>query len=155
MHANRPVRLAAVLWLLLFIAGCAASPVPTLTLTIREKDCSLDGPMSVPYGELNIRLVIEQQKPTDSGYALISLKEGKTLADLGAWPSNADGPAWVVAIDTVHAMAGGTHTYTYDLSRVANPNYQGEPLYLACFHIDPTAVLPAILGSFGPIEVTK
>ncbi|HLO15566.1 MAG TPA: hypothetical protein VK206_12100, partial [Anaerolineales bacterium] len=63
-------------------------------MTIKDSQCTLDGPTTVPHVVLTINLVMDGQKPTESGYALIKLKEGKTIEDLKAWPSAVQ-PDWV------------------------------------------------------------
>jgi hypothetical protein len=91
---------------------------------------------------------MDEQKQTESGYALITLREGKTIEDLKAWPS-ADQPDWVNLIHGVHEYTNGTHTYTYDYANVATD----QILYLACFRADPDTGVIAKIGAFGPIEV--
>jgi hypothetical protein len=131
------------------------TPTPTspaiLTLTINEMECSLDGPMTIPFGEFMIKLVLNEQKPTDSGYALARLVDGKTVEDLKAW-SSGNQPPWFILIDGVHENAGGNHTYSYDLRKI--PSYNGDPLVLMCARISDTGNMLK-LGVFGPIEVKK
>ena len=124
---------------------------PILTLTINEMECSLDGPMTIPYGEFRIKLILLEQKPTDSGYALARLLDGKTIEDLKAWPTMKQ-PPWLLVIDGVHKSAGGNHTYSYDLRKI--PTYAGEPLFLVCARMTDTGTT-AKLGAFGPIVVKK
>ena len=135
---------------LLFLVGCKTQ-TPTLTLTINEMECSLDGPMTIPYGEFMIKLVLNEQKPTESGYALARLVDGKTIEDLTAWPTM-EQPPWLIVISGVHEMAGGDHTYSYDLREI--PTYNGEPLFLVCARMTDTGTT-AKLAAFGPIEVKK
>jgi hypothetical protein len=129
------------------------SPIPTpiLTLTINEMECTLDGPMTIPYGEFMINLVINEQKPTESGYALARLVDGKTIKDLQAWPTM-EQPPWLIVINGVHETAGGSHTYSYDLRQI--PTYSGEPLFIVCARMTDSGDT-AKLGAFGPIEVGK
>ncbi len=142
--------------MVLFIVGCTSSThtqvaTPTLTLTIHENNCTFDGPKTIPDGDFMIKLVIEEQKPTESGYALVTLEKGKTIEDLKAWPS-ADQPAWVVLVHGVHELAGGTHTYTYNPTKFTeNALFHGGPYYLACFRTDPNTGSVAKIGAFGPI----
>jgi hypothetical protein len=130
------------------------TPTPTppiLTLTINEMECSFDGPLTIPYGEFMIKLVIIEQRPMDSGYALARLVDGKTVEDLKAWSSGQQ-PPWFILIDGVHENAGGNHTYSYDLRQI--PTYTGDPLVLMCTRITDMGNM-AKLGVFGPIEVRK
>ena len=126
-------------------------PIPILTLTINEMECTLDGPMTIPYGEFMINLVLNEQKPTESGYALARLVEGKTIKDLQAWPTMAQ-PPWLIVISGVHETAGGSHIYSYDLRQI--PTYSGEPLFIVCARMTDSGDT-AKLGAFGPIEVGK
>jgi hypothetical protein len=142
-----------IIWVplaLLFLFGCTPQ-TPTLTLTIDEMECSLDGPMTIPYGEVRIKLIINEQKPTDSGFALARLEEGKNIEDLQAWPTM-EQPPWLILISGVHENAGGEHIYSYDLREIST--YNGEPLYLVCARIMVSGTT-AKLGAFGPIEVKQ
>jgi hypothetical protein len=126
-----------------------AIPNSTLTLTIRENNCSLDGPSTVPHAELTINFSMDEQKPTESGYALFTLKEGKTIEDVKAWPS-VNQPPWINLIQGVHEFTNGLHTYTYDYTHVAT----NQTLYLVCFRANPdTGEIARVGGPFGPIEV--
>ena len=138
----------------LFLVGCTAS-TPILTLTINENKCSFDGPKTIPNDEFTIRLVINQKELAETGYALITLENGKTVEDLNAWPS-ADQPPWIVLLDGVHEMATGTHTYTYDPALFTqNAAYHGGPYYIVCFYTDPGTGTREKVGVFGPIEIKK
>jgi len=123
-------------------------PPPTLTLTIKENVCTLDGPTTIPHSVLTINLMMDEQKQTESGYALITLKEGKTIEDLQAYPS-AIQPDWVNLIHGVHEFVNGLHTYTYNYANVA----ADQTLYLVCFRADPDTGAIAKIAAFGPIEV--
>ncbi len=126
------------------------TPVPpsTLTMTITDSSCTLQGPSVIPHVVLTINLVMDEQKPTESGYALITLKEGKTIEDLKAWPTAAQ-PPWVNLIHGVHEFTNGMHTYTYNYGNVA----EDQSLYLVCFRSDPDTGAWRVVGNFGPIEV--
>ena len=132
------------------ISPPTATPIPpsTLILTIKENECTLSGPLTIPHVVLTINLMMDEQKATESGYALVTLKEGKTIEDLKAWPS-ADQPEWVNLIHGVHEFANGLHTYTYDYTHVT----EDQTLYLACFRADPVTGVIAKIAAFGPIEV--
>jgi hypothetical protein len=124
------------------------TPPSTLTMTIKDSQCTLNGPTTVPHVVLTINLVMDEQKPTESGYALITLKEGKTIEDLKAWPS-ADQPPWVNLIHGVHEFTNGMHTYTYNYANIATD----QILYLVCFRTNPDTGIIQAIGRFGPIEV--
>jgi hypothetical protein len=159
--------------LLLFITSCQAAPTPmpptlppptatappapppataivpvTLTLTITDNECTFAGPSIFPHAVLSINVMMNEQKQTESGYALVTLKEGKTIEDLKAYPSAAQ-PDWVSLIHGVHEYTNGLHTYTYDYTKVAtNP-----PLYLVCFNSDPVTGAWIKRAAFGPFEL--
>jgi hypothetical protein len=97
---------------------------------------------------LTINLIMDEQTPTESGYALITLKEGKTIEDLKAWPSAAQ-PLWVNLIHGVHEFTNGRHAYTYNYTNVTTD----QILYLACFRTNPDMGIIAKIGAFGPIAV--
>ncbi len=42
-------------------------PPSTLMLTIKDNDCTLGGPTTIPHVVLTINLVMDEQKPTESG----------------------------------------------------------------------------------------
>ncbi len=123
------------------------SPV-TLTMTIKDNECTLDGPSTIPHAVLTINAVIDEQKATESGYALGTLKEGKTIEDLKAWPTAVQ-PDWFNLIHGVNEFTNGLHTYTYDYTNVAtNP-----PLYLVCFNSNPDTGAWMKRAAFGPVEL--
>jgi hypothetical protein len=134
-----------------------APPVPptptaivpvTLTLTITDNDCTFEGPATFPHAVLTINVVMDEQKQTESGYALVTLKEGKTIEELKAYPSAVQ-PDWVNLIQGVHEFTNGIHTYTLDYTHVAtNP-----PLYLVCFNSDPDTGAWIKRAAFGPFEL--
>jgi hypothetical protein len=143
---------------LLFLVGCTTpTSTPILTLAINEKVCTYDGQNTIPNGEFAIRLIINEQKPNESGYAFFTLEKGRTIQDLKAWQSP-DEPPWVILLDGVHEFSGGTHTYVYDPKKFEyNARYHGGPYYLVCFRANPDTGITntKIGGPFGPIEVGK
>jgi len=104
--------------------------------------------MIIPHVVLTINLMMDEQKVTESGYSLVTLKEGKTFDDLEAYPSAVQ-PDWVNLIQGVHEFANGLHTYTYDYTKVTTD----QTLYLVCFRADPVTGVIAKIAAFGPIEV--
>jgi hypothetical protein len=97
---------------------------------------------------LTINLIMDEQVPTESGYALVTLHEGKTIEDLKAWPTGIQSD-WVDLIGGVQEYTNGTHTDTYNYANVSTD----QILYLACFRADPGTGILAKIGAFGPIEV--
>ena len=128
----------------------AALP-PAFTVTIMGTKCTLDGPMTVPFGKFTIKLVIEKQKISEMGYGLVTIDEGKTLEDLKA--ATAAQPAWVHRLAGEHRLEG-TSSRAFDLAKMP-AFYKGEPFYVVCFYTDPELSLRQNIGAFGPIEVEK
>jgi len=152
MNRNRIFKAIGGLLILLFTLGCTLQ-TPTLKLSIKEMECSFDGPESIPFGEFIIKFTLDEKKPTESGYALVTLTDGKTIEDLQALTTD-NQPSWVTLIDGVHEYTAGSHTYSYDLNTVTTA-YHGQPLYLACFRANPDTGYIEKIGAFGPIEVEK
>ncbi len=126
---------------------------PTMKLSIIENECSFEYPSTFVNGEFRIQLTLNEKRPTDSGYALVTLDKGKTIEDLKAWPT-AEQPVWVFLIDGVHETSVGTHLYSYDSTEFSKYSqfYTGGPLYLVCFHTNPDTGVTNKIGAFGPIE---
>jgi hypothetical protein len=158
MNQKMMFKIIGGLLTLLFLVGCATPrPTPTLTLTINEQECTFAGPNTIPNGKFTIKLIINEQKPNESGYALFTLEKGKTIEDVKAWQST-DQPPWVILLDGVHEFSAGMHTYTHDPTQFTyNALYQGGPYYLVCFRANPDTGITntKIGGPFGPIEVGK
>ncbi len=151
-------------WLILalLLASCASQPqtptstpaqTPTMKLSITENECTFEYPSAIVNGEFRIQLTLNEKRPTDSGFALVTLDTGKTLEDLKA--ATADQPVWVFLIVGVHETSVGTHLYSYDSTQFTKYSqfYKGGPLYLACFHTDPDSGVINKIGTFGPIEI--
>jgi hypothetical protein len=159
MKIKRVFKMAGLLITSVLLMGaCAPSPSspPVLTLNINDDVCTLEGSQTTLKGDFSIKLIINQQKLSEVGYALLSLEKGKTIDDLKAWKSE-NQPPWSTLIDGVHETTNGTHTYTYDPTKFSqNAAYQGGPLYLMCFRkISDTGTLLLIGGPFGPFEIKQ
>ena len=124
---------------------------PAFTVTIKGKECTFDGPMTIPFGEFTIKLVIEKQKISEMGYGLVTMDEGKTLDDLQA--ATAAQPDWVHRLAGEHKLEG-TSSRVFDLAKMP-AFYKGEAFYVVCFWTDPELSIRQNIGAFGPIEVEK
>ena len=131
-----------------------AAQNPTMKLSIIENECSFEYPSTMVNGEFRIQLTLNEKRPTDSGYALVTLDKGKTIEDLKAWPT-AEQPVWVILIDGVHETSVGIHLHSYDSTQFSKYSqfYIGGPLYPVCFHTDPDTGATNKIGAFGPIEI--
>ena len=111
------------------------------------------GPGIVPFGEFNITLVIDVPKVSETGYALLVLDKGKTLADLQAWTSG-DYPEWADRLTIVNQTEAGTSNKAIDLAPKAAMADRDE-FYIACYHTDPQTRVRKMIGAHGPIQVEK
>jgi hypothetical protein len=128
-------------------------PMPRLTLTIRGNECAFEGPTTIPYGQFEITLVIDEPEVSETGYALLALDEGRTIADLQAW-SSADQPDWADRLAGEHQMKSGTSRRTFDLVPMAAMQDR-RAFYIACLHTDPQTHIRWKIGALGPIEVER
>ncbi len=152
------------LFIVLVLAACTAAPgapaaaptngaPPELQLTITSDGCTLGGPTAVPFGEFKVNLVIDVPKVSETGYALLVLDEGKTLADLQAWTSG-DYPAWADRLTIVNQTETGTSSKIIDLApKAAMANH--DEFYIACYHTDPQTHIRRMIGAHGPIQVQR
>jgi hypothetical protein len=133
--------------------GPSATPAPRLTLTIKGSECTLNGPTTLPYGQFEITLVIDEPEVSETGYALVALDEGRTIADLEAWQS-ADQPEWADRLAGEHQMEAGTSSRNIDLVPMAAMQGRGA-FYIVCIHTDPQTHVREKIGALGPIEVER
>jgi hypothetical protein len=127
--------------------------IPVLTLIISGNECKLESPPKVPYGQFEITLVIDEPKVSETGYALVVLDEGKTIADLQAW-SSAEQPAWVDRLAGEHQMNPGETRRTIDLVPMAAMQAR-DAFYIVCIHTNPQTHIRSKIGALGPIEVER
>lgn len=154
MNRKLMFQIAGGILIFLFLVGCKTS-TPTLTLTINENECTLDGPETIPSDNFIVKFIINEQEPNETGYILATLEDGKTIEDLNAW-SSADQPPWVIVLHRAHEPAGGTHIYSYDqMQFTQNGRYDGGPYYLVCFRNDLVTGIMSKIGAFGPIDIGK
>jgi hypothetical protein len=132
------------LFLLAFMTGCMLS---TPTLTFVPNGCTYRGLRTILFGKYKVLLADKKANPLSPGLAIVTLQNGKTLADLQAWPST-DLPAWVTVI-TRHEdfVLSGILTVTLEGRSIWHP---GEPIYIVCFERDANHNLMKV-GVIGPI----
>ncbi len=116
-------------------------PANVLQVTFSAGKCTVTGSMQVNGSEVGVML-INREPEKWAGIVVATLDDGKTIADLEAWPST-DQPPWLQIVDTIEAVAGK------DSQKVETLN--DKPLYLVCFEQSPLA----FAGRFGPIERKK
>jgi|GEM_PF-2586028 len=133
----------------------AATLSPTVTLTVKftEKDCTYDGPRSIPYGKFTVKWIVDDAKHNKTALVLLTLASGKTLADLQACPCS-EKSDWIngLWLDEENAFGAELKTarsYVHEYDLTGQANYHGEPLYMFCGNEEGKT------SSLGPIEVTK
>jgi hypothetical protein len=146
--------LVIVAALTLALAGCAplAAPAPIqsslpeatltpadITVTMIGGTCKLEGAQQVYPDTFSIALVGGDQSVAVYSLALVSLAEGKTLADLQG-PGTAQ-PPWVRLL-TDFSTAPGQRT-------VQSVKVDANPVFLVCFTSPPDKAV----GALGPIEI--
>lgn len=137
--------LAGILFLILIASGCSIGKTNSLTVTFHENKCSYRGPTSVDSGKIRVTMVVDK-KAHDAGLVVLTLAEGKTIADLQALPPNANQPLWSHRVgEAAHHVHPGER-YSFDFTTDTGP------IYLVCF-AGPSPDLG--IGAIGPIEVKK
>jgi hypothetical protein len=114
-----------------------------MTVTFAGGTCTLDGLQPVPAGTtLVIYWNLEDTNYTLPGLCLLTVDEGKTLADLEAAPGYPQ-PSWVHLVTDCWPNPDGLAT------TVRAVLYTG-PVYIACFRSETKKI-----GVLGPIEVVE
>jgi hypothetical protein len=136
---------------LLWLSACTTS---NITLEIKGNECTLESPTSLPSGKFTVKLIIEEEKPSTTGYLIAMLEGGKTINDIKALPI-ADIPDWInILIDEPYDLASSvTATKTFNLNDLME--YHGEPIYFVCVRANPESGILEKIGVYGPIEVKK
>jgi hypothetical protein len=151
MHKSRlSTHFVGIVIILTLAIGCTATntatPAGNITVTYSaDKQCSVEGPNSLQYGENSVDMVSNIESQGNVGLALVSLDAGKTIKDLQDWPAVV-APSWVTEVNFFEAPSdGATHTFSFDIS---SESITG-PLYFVCF-----SSLPATkIGALGPYEL--
>jgi len=118
------------------------SDVPAITITFSKNDkCSIEGASTVT-SPFTFKWVVSSQNHDQYALAIVSMKQGKTLADLQAWPST-DPPDWLnVGMDFRADPA----------SQQIVKAYSGlDYIYFVCFYREPETKF----GAVGPVQVIK
>jgi hypothetical protein len=139
---------------LLVVAGCAA-PAKPLSVSISENQCTVDGPKAIAKGPFSVKLAINQQKPTESGFGIFALEEGKTIEDFNAWPKGTGRPPFTMELAFQSEFENGDFNYNLDTGALTgNSLYKGQPVYVVCLRADPDAgALAPIADPFGPVAI--
>jgi hypothetical protein len=161
---NKQLRMIVVslITVLLLLNGCSQAPSaaptqaptqapPSMTITFSGDTCAYSGPKSIPYGKFTVNMVVEGEGDTTYAFTIVTLQEGKTLADLQAWPSTE--PPGFLKVDFLnansHTVKSGTKKDEIDLT--ANAAFGDDPFYFVCFAAPPER----LIGAVGPVDVVK
>ncbi|PKN85362.1 MAG: hypothetical protein CVU46_11360 [Chloroflexi bacterium HGW-Chloroflexi-8] len=136
---------------LLLLTACTAKPI---TIKFQNGECTWEGPQKIASEEFSVNMVIEVDRPTTTGYVIVTLEEGKTNQDLEPWKTY-DAPDWVqLTYDNgIIDAESGSSSRTYHL--LEPMAYQGGPIYFICFQEDTDSSEILKIGNFGPIAVKK
>lgn len=117
-------------------------PAPLGAIRMEGDECIYDGPGTLPPGKISLEFITKGK--THNAFALVvaTLREGKTFADLDAWPST-DQPPW---LDVVAFAESGP-----DTQKLFVANLTSGPIYIVCFYAPPETKF----ATLGPIEVSK
>ncbi len=119
-----------------------------LTVTFSDGDrCTLEGDSSVKAGALQYEIYADSQEHPFYWLALVTLDNGKTLADLQAIPASD-----IAQPDFSHLLVANFETR--DSHSTILINVDKGPLYFSCFAGDRFGVGQKI-GQLGPITVEE
>lgn len=150
MQSKLMFRILAGLLILSLMIGCNASPQPTSpTLTFATNKCSYGGPKTLS-GVFMLNIDLPGKNPLRVGYALVTLKNGKTFADLKAYHSTTP-PDWLTDLDDQGYIAQ-SQIFTYNTAQLGL--HAGDQIYLVCFQEDSTGDVHNI-DSLGPINIKE
>jgi len=132
------------------LAACTSS---RMIVKFTENGCTYDGPASIPFGKFKVNWIVNDQKHNKTGLVIITLAEGKTIADLKA-DHGVVPPQWVniLWIDQENAFGSeleNVRSYSYEHDLQTQVNYHGEPLYMVCGNEQ------GMTDPLGPIEILK
>ena len=135
-----------VLFLIIFSTLCN-SPAGPPTLVFDDSGCRYQGPF-VLSPQFNMTWVIEENSHDAFIYAVVQLKDNKTIKDLAIMPGMEPPPDWVQKLGYALEFDPGTSTQQFDLQTIYHFD-PIEPIYIVCFFTDrDTAV-----GAAGPIVI--
>ncbi len=108
--------------------------------------CTLSSLSSHTKGLLYYHVQVNDQAHASYAVIISNVDEGKTLADVQAYPKNAtSGPSWLHAIQEKYVEPGSN---SYDAI-----NITAGPIYVSCFVEGKNG--PERIADFGPIEIIE
>ena len=110
-----------------------------MSVAIEGDKCTYSGPETIAAGQIAIDWNVDEAHDI-YGLAVVTLDEGKTSADLDAWPST-DPPSWLQVVAFSDATPGSHSTVTARVEK--------GPIYFVCFTLPPDKKM----GTLGPIEI--
>ena len=121
------------------------SPTADFTVTVDPGEkCTMKGVSSHIKGMIEYNFIINDQAHETYALIMLTLDEGKTLADLEAYANVTSPPPWSTPVQYDFETPGSYSHHTANISE--------GPLYFVCFYVDN---IPVIIGTFGPLEITE
>ena len=138
------ITLAIVLTIALTVVTCGGG-TGTPTVTFDGGKCRYDGPKKISADKFTVNFNVENRDREKYGLYIVTLDQGKTLADLDAWPST-DPPPWVYIVAGTDVGPGSRSEVTVDMTK--SPQFK-SPIFLVCLSAPPEAKITTM----GPVEV--
>jgi hypothetical protein len=137
-----------ILGLILVLTAAACTPAAkTITVTIEDGKCALDGGNRIKSGNVTVKLIINDHEHQYYGISLLALPQGKGYQDLADAAANLKvdfPPAWSKwQGDIIGVLPGSQTEKTMDI--------WAGPLYVVCVSGPPLAAN----GVLGPVKVVK
>lgn len=131
--------------LAIMVSGCSSQPSEP-SLIYNEEGCTYSGPTRLEKS-FNINWTVEETFPLTAILQIVSIDEGKNLADLENLPAVDPPPAWVQKLMYDMATRAGSSVATFDLG--PNASFKGGSIYIVCF----SSSKENALGAVGPIQI--
>jgi hypothetical protein len=137
-----------ILALIFVLAATACTPAAkTLTVTIEDGKCALDGGNRIKAGNVTLKLIVNDKDRQYYNISLLALPQGKGYKDLADAAANLMvdfPPAWSKwQGDIIGVLPGSQAEKTLDI--------WAGPLYVVCMSGPPLSAI----GVLGPVKVVK
>ncbi len=137
-----------VLFLMFFGTSCTA-PARSPTLVFDDTGCRYQGPLVLP-PQFNMTWVIEENSHDAFIYAIVQLKDNKTIKDLAIMQGVEPPPDWMQKLGFALDFDPGTSTQQFDLQTIYRFD-PANPIYIVCFFTDEDTAM----GAAGPIRIAS
>ncbi len=125
-----------------FLFGCKPKSAEQPAIIFTNNECRYEGPDQIKVGDVSLKIQSDDKAYPKYGVAVMTLYEGKTLADLQAWKST-DKPVWAEIVAFKELNEGDANSFIIQVKR--------GPIYFNCFVSPPDTNI----GAFGPIQVEE